>query len=270
MLRHLAAATLAALTFSAAPASAVTLQGADGQPVGGQWQQWADQALAPTSPATVEFSADAATINQHCEGAAYVIYTACTAAWTSQSGDGPTTMSSLFVGVLPASPAEHYNPTAVDLRQNLYKEMGQVFDATVLNDQDRTAFIQIWRHTHRNCSYCSSSVQDLWYYSPSGGESSYSEWFGQGWELCATFGDHLTASDIRSAEFRVGGGYPVQWADPHSYRYSIRKGRFLVDRARQRYAIEQQTRVCQLIKNAAAHGPTILPSSSSLTSAQGR
>ncbi len=45
-------AALVAMLVLTAPAQAVTLINQQGQPIGGQWQQWANQAKVPTIPAT--------------------------------------------------------------------------------------------------------------------------------------------------------------------------------------------------------------------------
>jgi len=122
---------LAATLALAAPAQAVTLIGPQGQPIGGQWQQWADEAQVPSLSGTLLVDNDATP----CMGGA-ACSTSPNMALQEQDGsliyaDGPTETWA----------APNVAEWSFDF------ELGHQFDWAYLTDADRAQFAQLWGST---------------------------------------------------------------------------------------------------------------------------
>ena len=119
---------VAAVLPLAAPAQAVTLVTPNGQPIGGQWQRWADEAKTPTVAQDVILSIDPSP--NPCGTAA-----ACS--W------GPTSIKGSFAVeqkpslAQPDEIAVTQTGIASNDRDALYWELGHVFDWTYLTSAER-------------------------------------------------------------------------------------------------------------------------------------
>jgi len=120
-------ASVALFLSLAGTAQAVTLVTPQGQPVGGQWQRWANAVRVPTYRGTVtlNLSPSAATI---CFGAS-----GCTAA---QDGNAPPEITL-------ATNAQAFRGSDTP-RETLLYELGHVFDFEYLTNADRRAFLRLW------------------------------------------------------------------------------------------------------------------------------
>jgi hypothetical protein len=121
---------LAPLAF-ASPAPAVTLIAPQGQPIGGQWQQWVDEAQMPTLSGTLLVDNDPAP----CMGGA-----ACSSSpnMALQQPDGSL--------IYADGPAETWAAPNV-AEWSFDFELGHQFDWAYLTDADRAEFAQLWGST---------------------------------------------------------------------------------------------------------------------------
>jgi hypothetical protein len=158
-----AQATGARMSFSTPqpPHAPLTLVGVNG-PIGGTWQRWVDEARVAVWRGDVDFSASDRAVDTEC-GA-------------TDGGCFLEAQRDLLV-----SPDRGG-------RFGLYHELGHLFDATLLTDADRAAFMRIWHVTIP----AGESVWNAWWsgedhadplsWGPPG------EWFAEGYRLCATYG----------------------------------------------------------------------------------
>ena len=121
---------VAALAF-ASPAQAVTLVAPQGQPIGGQWQQWADDAQVSTLSGTLLVDSDPTP----CMGGA-----ACSSSpnMALQEPDGSL--------IYADGPTETWAAPNV-AEWNFDFELGHQFDWAYLTDADRAQFAQLWSST---------------------------------------------------------------------------------------------------------------------------
>ncbi len=115
----------------ASPAPAVTLVAPQGQPVGGQWQHWADEAQVPTLSGTLLVDNDPTP----CMGGA-----ACSTSpnMALQEPDGSL--------IYEDGPTETW--AAPDVAEWSFDfELGHQFDWAYLTDADRTELAQLWGST---------------------------------------------------------------------------------------------------------------------------
>lgn len=119
---------MAALLTAPAPASAVQLVGARGQPVGGQWQRWADQAQVPTFNGPLRFTLS----ETLCNAGLPILVPGCSA---GPPRYGPT----YFLSIDPRC-------VGVACRDTLYSELGHLFDWRYLTNADRMILARMWRH----------------------------------------------------------------------------------------------------------------------------
>jgi len=121
---------VAALAF-ASPAQAVTLVAPQGQPIGGQWQQWADEAQVSTLSGTLLVDSDPTP----CMGGA-----ACSSSpnMALQEPDGSL--------IYADGPTETWAAPNV-AEWSFDFELGHQFDWAYLTDADRAQFAQLWGST---------------------------------------------------------------------------------------------------------------------------
>ena len=121
---------VAALAF-ASPAQAVTLVAPQGQPIGGQWQQWADDAQVSTLSGTLLVDSDPTP----CMGGA-----ACSSSpnMALQEPDGSL--------IYADGPTETWAAPNV-AEWSFDFELGHQFDWAYLTDADRAQFAQLWGST---------------------------------------------------------------------------------------------------------------------------
>src|SRR5437879_1699248 len=120
MRRRTAIAVLIGALALGGSAQAVTLVTPSGEPVGGKWQRWADQARVPTYRGPVIFTADTSTF---C--GANIPGCSTPAPWDNYS--------------------HPYELAAID-RDSLYFELGHIFDWAYLSWPSRQRLaVGIWR-----------------------------------------------------------------------------------------------------------------------------
>ena len=122
---------LAAAVACVSPARAVTLVTPQGQPIGGQWQQWADEAQVPSLSGTLPVDNDPTL----CMGG-----TACSSSpnMALQEPDGSL--------IRADGPTETWAAPNV-AEWNFDFELGHQFDWAYLTDADRAQFAQLWSST---------------------------------------------------------------------------------------------------------------------------
>ena len=117
---------VAAVALLAVPAKAVTLVTPTGQPIGGQWQTWANEMRVPTVRGPVVLDTSPADAQASC-GAAF----GCS--WGPYPGE-PDLTPEIWIDGLGA-------PS----KQTLYYELGHEFDWLDLNAGDRSYLARAWR-----------------------------------------------------------------------------------------------------------------------------
>jgi len=140
--RRLILAVLASSFALAAPAAATTLQLSDGTLNPQPYQSWVDRDPVPTPAGTVTLAFAG------CPGGP---------AWASGCADKAT--RTIYLG----DGAQDY--------RGFFHELGHIFDATTLSDDERQSFQSIMRRPGAWVADASSSPPD--------------EWFAEGYSLCA-------------------------------------------------------------------------------------
>lgn len=260
---------ICALSILASPfihpgiAHGVTLVYPNGQPLGSGniWQRWANVAKVPTTSAEVTFTDDPATIRRMCS-AADVAYEGCETQWTLSINDGPAQIEGrAFIGIPRNRACERASSFRHCYLGTFYHELGHAFDATMLTDSDRLAFMRLFPRRVR-CDWC-GSTQDRWGFNPPGDfitNGPYVEWWAEAYRLCARYGNGWRPADGMAGD-GVMYGYPEgrvnwpTWAPRHGPRV-----RAVVARLE-----SKQARVCALIRGAAGHGLTTYSAPGSVT-----
>lgn len=164
-------------------AQTTTLIGPNGQPVGGRWQRWINEAKVPTYPGIEILDANLADAKRACVNA-----TGCSAP------SGPCDYSSCGAGHPETWLARD------DTADTLYYEHGHIIDYMIATDADRAAFMRIW--------HLPGTVADWWRNETSfATERIYppGELWSAAYELCAE-GDSSLDS-IRAAQGRSWLGH---------------------------------------------------------------
>jgi hypothetical protein len=199
----------------AGSAHALTLVASSGQPVGGIWQRWVNEARTATWSGSVILDTARTDLRAHC---------------------GTDVVGGCFSN---ADPAEIWLSPRDGGRYGLFHEMGHMFDYEVLTDVERTEFMRIWRVPAET----GVALDDQWWQGEQQADpmshGPLGEWFAEGYRLCATYGRWTWARALSADGDQYG--YPAQRAWGVNGRSS-----------KWAWTIQAQQQTCRLIDTAAS------------------